>query len=348
MSVLGVVSTCDARPSEKVGVWQDNLLRLCGRLRSEAQVDGSFFGKIEYAMIGGMRIAKLTASRHRVVRTPSYARRDNDGFIKVALQIKGTSSFEQGGRTVVLAPQEWSIYDTTRPYIVTVPQDTEMLIALVPRDSLSTPRFCIDNLMVRKFPGRTGLGRLAYQFLISAFDEIPAITPDAEWEVAGAIAHLVRLTMLDTAGTRSEVSLREVWRDRIKSYISSHLCDPELSIDQIACAMNCTKRYVHKVFQSEGASVSESILSMRLARCREDLCNTARSRDSITDIAYSWGFNNPAHFSKTFKEEFHISPRSFRMGVQADGLFPQVNGKKKRGMAAQLLQMREAHMLPQE
>jgi AraC-like DNA-binding protein len=347
MSALGVVSTRDVRPCEKVGVWQDSLLRLCGRLRSEAQTDGAFFGKIEYAMIGGVRIAKLTASRHRVVRTPSYARRDNDGFIKVALQIKGTSSFEQGGRTVVLAPKEWSIYDTTRPYTVTVPRDTEMLIALVPRDSISTPRLCLDNLMVRKFPGRTGMGRLTYQFMISAFDEIPVITPDAEWEIAGAIAHLVRLTMLDATEIRSEVSLREVWRDRIKSYISTHLCDPELSIDQIAVAMNCTKRYVHKVFRCEGASVSESILRMRLARCREDLCNPARSRDSITEIAYSWGFNNPAHFSKTFKEKFHTSPRSFRMEAQVCSALPQPTGTRKRGMEAQLLQMREARVLPE-
>jgi AraC-like DNA-binding protein len=297
-------------------------------------------------MIGGVRIAKLTASRHRVVRTPNYARRDNDGFLKVALQIKGTSSFEQGDRTVVLSPKEWSIYDTTRPYTVTVPQDTEMLIALVPRDSLSTPRLGIDNLMVRKFPGRTGMGRLAYQFLISAFDEIPIITPEAEWEIAGAISHLVRLTMLDASQIQNDVSLREVWRDRIKAYISVHLCDPELSIDQIAGAMNCTKRYVHKVFQCERASVSESILRMRLARCREDLCNPARSRNSITEIAYSWGFNNPAHFSRAFKEEFHISPRYFRMEAQAGSALPQGAGAKKRGMATQLLQLREARVLP--
>ena len=297
-------------------------------------------------MIGGVRIAKLTASRHRVVRTPNYARRDNDGFLKVALQIKGTSSFEEGGRTVVLSPEEWSIYDTTRPYTVIVPQGTETLIALVPRDSVATPRLRLDNLMVRKFPGRTGMGRLAYQFMISAFDEIPIITPQAEWEIAGAIGHLIRLTMLDASEIRSDVSLREVWRDRIKAHISAHLCDPEVSIDQIAGAMNCTKRYVHKVFQCEGASVSESILRMRLARCQEDLCNPARSRNSITDIAYSWGFNNPAHFSKTFKDEFLISPRFFRMKAQGGSALPQGAGTKKRGMPAQLLLMRKAGVLP--
>ena len=156
---------------------------------------------------------------------------------------------------------------------------------MIPRDNLSTHRLHLNDLMVRKFPGLVGMGRLAYQFMISAFDEIPIITPEAEWEIAGAISHLIRLTMLDASEVQNQISLQEVWRDRIRAYIGTHLRDPELSIDRIAEAMNCTKRYVHKVFQSEGTSVSESILRMRLNRCREDLRNPARSQSSITDIA---------------------------------------------------------------
>jgi AraC-like DNA-binding protein len=344
MSALGVISTDDVRPREKLGLWQDSLWQLCGRLRSDTQTDGSFWGKIEYASIGDVRIAKLTASRHRVVRTPNYARRDNDGFLKVALQMKGMSCFEQGGRKVVLSPNEWSIYDTTRPYTVTVPQDTEMLVVMVPRDNLSTQRLHLEDLMVRKFPGRVGMGRLAYQFMISAFDEIPIITPEAEWEIAGAISHLIRLTMLDASEVQNEVSLREVWRDRIKAYIGAHLRDPELSIDRIAGAMNCTKRYVHKVFQSEGASVSESILRMRLTRCREDLRNPARSRNSITEIAYSWGFNNPAHFSRAFKDEFNVSPRFFRMETQLACVPQRKPGARRSALAGRLLKLREGQI----
>jgi AraC-like DNA-binding protein len=176
--------------------------------------------------------------------------------------------------------------------------------------------------------------------MISAFDEIPIINPEAEWELAGAISHLIRLTLLDASEVQNEVSLREVWRDRIRAYIGVHLRDPELSIDRIAEAMNCTKRYIHKVFQSEEKSVSESILRMRLTRCREDLRNPSRSRSSITDIAYSWGFNNPAHFSKAFKDEFNVSPRFFRMEAKLGRVSPQEPATKKIGAAGRLLKLR--------
>jgi len=318
MNALGMISTRDVPPREKLGFWQDSLWRLCGKLRTNTEVDDSFWGTIEYAMIGDVRIAKLAAGRHCIVRTPNVVTDDNGGFLKVAVQLKGTSCLEQGSRRVVLSPREWCVYDTRQPYRITVPQGTEQLIAIVSRESVMTRRTHLEDLLVRKFSGKTGMGKLALQFMVSAFDEIPVISPEAEWEIAGAISGLMRLTMLDASGIQAEVSLRQVWRDRIKSYIVGHLRDPDLSISQIASALNCTKRYVHKVFQPEGASVSEWILRMRLARCREDLRNPARAGASITEIAYSWGFNNPAHFSKAFKEEFAISPRFFRTDTEAE------------------------------
>jgi AraC-like DNA-binding protein len=203
----------------------------------------------------------------------------------------------------------------------------------------------LERNLVRKLPGRTGIGRLALQFMKSAFDEIPAIVPGAEWEIASAIANLVRLAMLDASGDRVEISLPQVWCDRVKSYIRSRLRDPELSIDQIALALNCTKRYVHKVFQHEGTSVSEFILRMRLDRCWEDLRSPARAGDSITDIAYSWGFNNAAHFSKAFREEFHTSPSSVRRETRFAAVPPHAQKISKPGIAEQLLRLREARIV---
>lgn len=340
MSALATISTRDVSPRGKFDFWQEGLWQLCGKLRAETQADSSFGAKLEYAMIGDVTIAKVTASRHRIVRTPIFNGRGHSDFLKVVLQVKGTSCFEQGGRRVVLSPLEWSFYEATLPYCVTAPRGTETLVAIIPRDNIATKRIHLDDLMLRKFSGREGMGKLALQFMISAFDEIPVITPDAEWEIASSISNLIRLALLDATDIPTEISLGQVWRDRVKSYVMSHLRDPELSIDQIASALNCTKRYVHKVFQPENASVSEWILRMRLARCREDLRNPARAHASITDIAYSWGFNNPAHFSRAFKEEFHLSPSFFRMDARTAGASSPGAERRLSAAGANVLKLR--------
>jgi AraC family transcriptional activator of tynA and feaB len=93
---------------------------------------------------------------------------------------------------------------------------------------------------------------------------------------------------------------------KIKDYIAVNLHDPDLSIDGIAASLNCSKRYLHMAFASEGTTIARYIWSVRLENCRRDL-ETARP-GTVTDIAFSWGFNSSSHFSRLFKERFGVSP----------------------------------------
>ncbi len=308
---LAVVSTNDVRPSEKFGLWKDTLWQLLGRLRSEAFGDESFAGRIEHCDVGDLRICRIIARRHRVVRKLE-GRHDNQDLLKVAVQLKGSSYFEQNNRSVLLSPGSWSIYDTTRPYTVSTMGNVELLTLLIPRARIATHRLNLNDLIVRRFSGETGLGKLAYQFMTTVFSEIANVDPKHEWEIVGAISQLIRLAMLEVAGEQSNLSVREKWRERIKAYIEEHLRDPGLSLGQIAAVMNCSKRYVHKIFESEGTTTSGYIWRMRLCRCREELRDPAFANKSITEIAYSWGFSGSAHFSRTFKDVFHVCPRSYR------------------------------------
>jgi AraC-like DNA-binding protein len=311
MTQLAVISTNVVKPSDKFGLWQESLWNLLGRLRSEASGEESFAGKIEHCDIGDLRICRIVARRHRVIRKREGGH-DNQDLLKVALQLKGSSYFEQNNRGVLLSPGTWSIYDTTRPYTVCAMGNVELLTLLIPRARIVTHRLNLNDVIVRRFSGAAGVGKLAYQFMTTAFAEIANVNPEHEWEIVGAISQLIRLAMLEGAGEQTDLSVRERWRERIRVYIDEHLRDPDLSLDQIAGVMNCSKRYVHKLFESEGISISEYIWQMRLNRCRQELVDPVFANKSITEIAYSWGFSNSAHFSRAFKEKFHICPRTYR------------------------------------
>jgi AraC-like DNA-binding protein len=60
--------------------------------------------------------------------------------------------------------------------------------------------------------------------------------------------------------------------------------------------------------------VSDWIRKRRLERCREELLDPAYDTLSITQIAFRWGFNDAAHFSKKFREAYSQTPRSVRNG----------------------------------
>ncbi|MBQ4398783.1 MAG: helix-turn-helix transcriptional regulator [Bacteroidales bacterium] len=56
-----------------------------------------------------------------------------------------------------------------------------------------------------------------------------------------------------------------------------------------------------------GESPARWIREQRLRKAHEMLQSTSLS---VTDIAYSLGFENPTHFSRIFKQSYGISPSS--------------------------------------
>ena len=314
---LAVVSTEEVAPGERLGLWGDFVCRHIGPLQADTFGDPQFNGRLELGQSAGVSVARITASRHRVQRTPHLIRRDNRNYVKLVAQIEGAGCFEQNGRKVLLAPGEWSLYDTSKPYTVSNPEPINQIIMLLPREMLVRLGLDLDDLVVRRFSGRAGVGRLTFDLLVSAFealrDGVPAPGND---DLADMIASHVELAVLDRAGTPTDVSLREVARDRVKRFIDVNLDDPHLSLDRIAAAIGCSKRYLHKLFDGEADTLNAYIWQSRLDRIRQDLADPVLAGSSITEIAFGRGFSSSTHFSRSFRERFGVSPRVYRLLMQ--------------------------------
>lgn len=80
--------------------------------------------------------------------------------------------------------------------------------------------------------------------------------------------------------------------------------------------LNCSKRHLYNAFGDEDDTPAHYILRRRLQACMRDLRNPALATRSITDIAFAWGFNNGAHFSRVFREHAGLTPSDFRKAAQ--------------------------------
>jgi AraC-like DNA-binding protein len=151
--------------------------------------------------------------------------------------------------------------------------------------------------------------RLLTGYLNTVSELTPALD-GAGWAAASdATLELVRAVLgaglpADSGGLRAAL-LAEVPR-----YVDRHLADPDLGPSTIARAHSVSVRTLHQAFESTDESVGALIRRRRLERCREDL---ARGREeSITAIAFRWGFRDSSHFSRAFKRQFGISPSAVR------------------------------------
>lgn len=311
MTSLIEISTEGHAPKDRLEVWSDAVLTNIGGLRSESFGEPAFNGRIVATMAGYLRLVRIEASSHRVVRTPDLARRANDGYLKIVAQLHGRACFQQGGREVWLAPGEWSVYDTTRAYTVTNPVSVDQLIVMIPKDRLPEA-LPYESLVVHHLSGRTGVGRLTWDAMLSLYQELPSMSRQAADGMADVLTELVHLSLLDLQGKTTHLTQREALRDRITGYISRHLCDSRLSVEAIAVALNCSRRHLYNAFPKDQGGIAGYILKERLAMARRALDDPLNAARTLTDVAYECGFSRPSHLTQVFRTQLGITPGEYR------------------------------------
>jgi AraC-like DNA-binding protein len=146
---------------------------------------------------------------------------------------------------------------------------------------------------------------------------LSTLADDVLTSATESIGTAVELTlgMLGAALTQHRESNNIVPRTslyrRLTSFIEEQLADPELSPAMIAQKHHISLRYLHLIFSEQGTTVGTWIRSRRLAKCRAELAKLRNDR-SITEIAMNWGFNDVAHFSRSFSSAYGVSPLKFR------------------------------------
>lgn len=303
------LSTDLVPPAERAGYWSDILWHAFGRLRSDTLGDEGFSGHIRQRTTGDVSVARLDANAHRVVRTAANRDSGDPGALKLVVQRRGHSLFEQDGRRAYLDPGTWSLYDTTRSYSVSSPDAVKLDVLLLPRHALLGGHPELEDLLVRRLPACVGLSRVACETIRQASEAPEGPLPG---ETGERIVRLVRLALLEQARLERPLAARAILRERIVEFVERHLPEPGLDADAIAAALRCSKRSLHKAFEGERCTLSQHIWEQRLDAARRDLEACVPGR-SITEVAFAWGFSSAAHFSRAFRARFGASPREWRL-----------------------------------
>jgi AraC-like DNA-binding protein len=112
--------------------------------------------------------------------------------------------------------------------------------------------------------------------------------------------------------TFQEKSVQKARLRSVKAYIEAHLSEPNLSLSDIAWNNGISPRYLHYLFRQTEMSASEWMRLRRLQRSYDLLSSSRYATQSITEIAYSMGFNSSSHFSNLFRAQFGVRPSDVR------------------------------------
>ena len=160
-----------------------------------------------------------------------------------------------------------------------------------------------------------GIGCMLYSHLRSLSEQFPWLS-DSE-AIAGkwTAVELISAALDRIDGGRSD-SLPMYHLQRVQRYILNNLQNNEMTIPMIARENGISVRYLHRIFLLSGKSVSKWILNQRLERCRESLAGSSGSKCLVKQVGFDWGFNDTAHFSRTFKKAFGASPSEYWVSMR--------------------------------
>ncbi|WP_432102831.1 helix-turn-helix domain-containing protein [Streptomyces sp. bgisy091] len=296
--------------------WRNGLAGVLGAVRVAPAGGGVGEERPRTTQVGFVRVLDLVADTLGVTRTWSHTAEDPGGFVAFGIQESGTVVLTQGDRTLTAGPGELFVWDATRPYGLDWPEAFAARIVRMPVHALPVAPGGSREVTAAVVPAVEGLGaalRGLLGTLVAGGGPRSAAIADLSAEsVTNLFCALVAERAEPPETGSAGVGPRGHLLARIRGHIEDHLAEPELSPGAVAQAHHISVRYLHRLFEAEGITVARYIRQRRLARCAQELARRSPSPPTVSSIAQRWGFVNPAHFSRTFRDAHGHSPVEWR------------------------------------
>ncbi|MGX1163368.1 AraC family transcriptional regulator [Arthrobacter sp. SLBN-100] len=305
---------------ERFDAWRDAVNAAFVPLSVASAEPKNFTGSLICQSMGTTHVSEVCGSASQVRRTAREIAGNDPGLIKLGLQLRGYSVVAQDGREAALTPGDFAIYDTSRPYDLYFDDSFQMLVVMFPPESLQLTRRDIAGLTASRVSGRQGLGSLTSTLLSAMGQHLRDGEVPGAVTVSDALLSLVSAVFAERVDPGSPLnSQRLVLLARVQAYISSHLGDPELTVTAIAATHHVSVRYLQKLFEEHGETVSAWIRRKRLEKCRHDLLNPQLRDRPVSAVGMHWGFTDASSFSRAFKSAFGRAPAEYRYSFSPMG-----------------------------
>lgn len=310
MGAVQRATTAAVDEKQRVSFWNAGS-KTIGGVEARPLGKGAFKAEAVARRMGPLIVYGLAYGPHRAVWSRELINQAAEPFLRVRFQRTGSSTLEFGDRRICTRAGEWSVVDGSRAHSMVNEEDASTVSLQIPRSQLSEREFETGRRMGGPYPTAGGVSHLLYECLRLAIEDLDDARDAADQALGESMCDMFRIILKEHDHARARTSMRETAETRIRAYIARRLTDADLSVDKIAAAMKCSRRYVHKLFEG-GETVSQYIWSQRLERCREQLENPSAGAKTLTELAFEFGFRSSAHFSRAFRAKFGQTPSDFR------------------------------------
>ena len=326
-------STARVPRADRLPLWEDYNSRSLLQISCNTLASGSLLAAQQNLHLSRLNLTEIRANDHVVERSARDIRTAPTDTVLLCLLLEGRAFHHTPEQTLALEAGDVLLYASDQPFLYGFGTDMRQVIAEVPRtvfaDLMDNARPGGDPdpwaaelrrgrppqariLRAGAAPGGTrprgaqsaGAG-IARTLVRTIQDALSAPPPDARRLEDAALDLFALLAGARPVGTAGHMLAA-------REHVRAHLADPGLGPGSTARAVGLSERHLSRLFAADGTTVTEHILATRLARARARLGDPAEAATPIAEIARTTGFASPAHFSRTFRVAFGMTPREAR------------------------------------
>ena len=294
------------------GDWPRQLMSSMPGFSIRSLRDACTTGEFRLDNLGGMQTAEIRSSPVRAEWRPEASPQEAHQ-IKVVFQLSGEGFAGQGGRELHARPGDFFLLQGSQPYWLGFEEDFHQLSVELPREHLAGRIACLSDVTALVLDGSQGAPRFLQQFVCSLICSAEPEDARVAHRLRQHVVELLQTALQDlTVSTNPTQKRRLEQLQRIQTRILDNLDDPDLDVSKIACSVGVSVRTLYSLFDLEDISVARWIRIQRIQRCRLALSDPHQSARTVSEIAFSHGFNDPAHFSTLFRATTGMSPSEYR------------------------------------
>lgn len=266
--------------------------------------------------LDGIEFAEVRSASPQCLAVPSPTASALESYY-LPLQLAGSSRGGQDDRACAAEPGSMLLLDSRRPHWREFGARSCVLNVRLPKPMLERHLPDAAAACGRPIQADSGQPAIVWTFLTSLWAHRHGMPAGGASHLSDALARLVAglFSPLPASETGERPRAADRHRRRLLEFIAANLADPELDVCCAARACGVSQRYVHVLMRPMGRTFSQYLLEHRLERCRAALAAPSARTRSITSIAFAWGFNDAAHFSRSFRHRYGSSPRDFRLNT---------------------------------
>ena len=246
---------------------------------------------------------------------PPHAREFRDEVF-LGVNIAGMAIARQRGQELTPQAGDAVLFSSAEAgFTLSRPRSSQFLGLRLPHRILAPLVPNLDRDSMRLIPCQTHSLRLLVDYLCLLGSRQVPRSAELDRAISTHILDLIALSVgahQDAAAEAQGRGVRAARLHAIKADVASHFSEGDLSVAAVAARHSVTPRYIHKLFETEGATFSEYVLTRRLEFAYRLLTDRRLVRRSITSIAFDAGFLDLSHFNRMFRRRYNATPTEVR------------------------------------